>query len=165
MTKLMYCEFCHSIVQPDNKPRQPTFCSCKQHAVWWEDPRAGVLAVYYAGQMSLMVKRAAQLRTQVMYPTVPYVYVLGLHNGLLRFEGSSTKKKIEDELAATPDSYLFKTQNSLIIKIRPGESGDTGYAPLPDSDLEKEWLSNLETRKAERAAARAAQKDDDYDDD
>lgn len=67
-------------------------------------------------------------------------------------DGSSSKEKIENILTLTPPNYLFKTQNTLIIKIRPGESGDTMYAPLPNSDLEKQWLADRVEREKQKEA-------------
>ena len=83
--------------------------------------------------------------------------MLGLHNGLLQEKfpqhgppdalkefGCITKDKIERLISETPGSYLFKQVGSLIVRLRPGYSGDTSMA----SDEEMKRLSETDAMLA-----------------
>ena len=50
---------------------------------------------------------------------------MGIHNGLLN-EPTHTVSKAQTRriLDETPDNYLFKTNDSLIIRVFPGVTGD-----------------------------------------
>lgn len=113
--KLLYCLDCRNIIQPFVK-NIPRFCSCEKHAIWWENNNKVV--VYCK---SMKEKKC---------------YVLGIHNNfLLMDEGQGLyKEQIQNILKNTPDNYLFKRWNSLIVRIIPGLSGDTQFTDkLPES--------------------------------
>jgi hypothetical protein len=121
LTKLLYCQECGDIIAPYRKERKVRWCVCGRHAVWWENSWAGILRVHDSwgkdGQ-----------------PSAAMAYVLGLTNVWLGMpEGTNwagdTSMNIADE---HPSNYLFKMRRHCIIRIRPGESGDTRWAPLPE---------------------------------
>lgn len=108
--KLLYCEACGTIAVPYQHPypmiyKIPVSCSCKGSWAWWENPEQGILKVHGA--------KAS---------------VLGIANSLLhaKFDhsviGEEQMKTIIEEI---PDNYLFKKHKSLIIKYKPGFTGDT----------------------------------------
>lgn len=109
--KLMICHDCSDFVVPASLPNVK-FCRCARHAVWWEDAQAGTIRVYDK------LSGAA-------------CWLLGIHNGLITYPQKSSADLIRQIIDATPDSYLFKRQQSLIVKFRPGETSDSAYAPLP----------------------------------
>lgn len=118
--KILYCEDCGDIIAPHPTPNSARFCSCRRHAVWWTDPRAGVL-------------RACDTQgSKDGWPFIPRAYILGITNLLLHMEGGMSAEKVEEAIEAHGENYLFKKWRSLIIRIRPGESGDTRWAPLPE---------------------------------
>jgi hypothetical protein len=112
MTKLLMCQDCGDIVSPDRTAYAKRACRCGRHEVWWTDPIAGKLKVSdlhfseYEG---------------------PRCWILGIHNGFLTWPERHTSDSIKTIVDNTSPSYLFKTLNSLIIRIRPGESNDTSY--------------------------------------
>lgn len=116
--KLLFCEDCGDIVAPDRQKDVSRACSCGRHYVWWDDPARGQLRLHDA--------RGAKSGDGTPYR--PAAFVIGLHNGILADPAPlTTKELIDRELAETPDSYLFKTAGSLVIKLRPGMSGDTRW--------------------------------------
>jgi hypothetical protein len=141
MTKLMFCGECGDVVSPGLKEHDVRWCACKRHAVWWENGAAGQLRVHDAW----MVDRNAGDGGKA--------WVIGLHNGVLREGGFmahtgtpveevdgvtmrgnliTRRHWVERLLAQTPDSYLFKRANSLVVRIAPGASNDTAWSRLPD---------------------------------
>lgn len=66
----------------------------------------------------------------------PACWILGIHNGLLKWEGGFTAKIISQMLDDTPETYLFKIQRSLIVRFRPGETGDSSWALSLPTDTE-----------------------------
>lgn len=140
--KLLFCEICGDIIAPYRRPMLPRFCGCKRHAVWWTEPRAGILRVNDtrepAGRM----------------PRRPKVYVLGITNLLLSCPLQSLDASvITDIIDAHEDHYLFRRWRSPIIRIRPGESNDTGWAPIPDGEHENGWPEVTEAMVAAGAFA------------
>lgn len=131
--KLLFCELCSDIIAPEPVARIPRWCRCGKHAVWWEDPARGILRLHekggqwkpknpeYAGgpdaqpgwQRKISVHRA---------------WVLGLHNQFLGWPDHHNRESIREIIARTPESYIFKTQETVIIRIRPGQSNDTDWA-------------------------------------
>lgn len=120
--KILYAECCRELVVPDSKAMAPRFCPCGKSAVWWVDPLDGRLGVYsgYGKEM---------------------VSVIGLHNGLLAekfkqlgddgheygcIQGDVINRMVEE----TPSSYLFKQVGSLVIRVRPGFTGDIEFFPI-----------------------------------
>jgi len=55
-------------------------------------------------------------------------YVIGLHNQFLGYPNGHSRESIRGIIEATPSSYIFRTWESLIIRIRPGASNDTDWA-------------------------------------
>lgn len=120
--KLLFCQECGDIVAPHRRDRNPRFCECQRHAVWWEDGRAGVLRLYDAATPPKVIEERR-------YPSRPRAYVIGLTNALLGYEGQSLNADVVQQLIDShSDYYLFKRWRSLVIRIRPGESGDTAWA-------------------------------------
>lgn len=131
--KLLFCGHCATLVVPDARPRQPRSCPCGRHLVWWEDPISGILRVHdryrtlqiYTHEETSWEGPSASWR--------PACWIIGLHNGWLTHHAGG-RAAIDQVLADTPDTYLFKTQGSIAIRIRPGESNDTAYANLPAAE-------------------------------
>jgi hypothetical protein len=125
--KLMFCQECGDLVVPYPEPEQYRFCRCKRHAVWWHNPHAGVLRIHDAAHKAEpeFGPRGAHM------PRSPRAYVIGLSNMIFGFPGNMTAEFVQEMIDAHEDSYLFKRYRSLVIRIRPGESGDTGWAALP----------------------------------
>jgi hypothetical protein len=122
--KLLFCQECGDIIAPNHQALKPRWCACERHAVWWLDPRAGTLRLFDR----LSAKDIEERR----YPARPRAYVIGLTNALLMLDGQSLNAEVVTALIdAHDDSYLFKRWRSLVIRIRPGESGDTAWAALP----------------------------------
>ncbi len=124
--KLLLCQDCHDIVAPDRRKHVTRWCACKRHAVWWVDPTRGILRLWDS------VEGPAMVEQNLKYPRQPRAYVIGLTNLLLHHEGQSLNAQVvQDIIDAHEDYYLFKRWRSCVIRIRPGESDDTGWAALP----------------------------------
>lgn len=110
--KMLFAECCGSIVVPGNAAFDARSCRCGRSRCWWDDPTAGRFGCY----SSLGIDA---------------VSVLGLHNGLLResfqaigvIQGDAMRRIIDE----TPDNYIFKQAQSLIIRFKPGFSNDTRF--------------------------------------
>ena len=144
MTKLLFCEICGDIVAPFPTANVPRYCRGGCHAVWWVDPFRGILRLYETRGRYDPPKEGSDPNYAVwLRKRSPHAaWVLGLHNQFLHFSQGHSKKTIQTILDGTPDSYIFKTVNSVIIRIRPGESNDTDWA---------EHLPGPSTRKKEEA--------------
>lgn len=136
--KLLYCERCGDIVAPFRLPGKPRFCAGECHAVWWLDPGRGVLRLYENSSTAAWSPKApgrdfdaigkAWLRKRSPHAA----WVIGLHNGFLKTDPLG-KATIRALIEATPDTYIFRSWESLLIKVRPGESNDTDWAEnLPE---------------------------------
>lgn len=108
--KLLFCTSCGDITAPFRKDREVRYCRCGRHYIWWEDGEKGIVRVHDTRKIN------------------DSAYLLGVHNGFLMYPHSHTKEIISLLLETTPDYYIFKTQNSLIIRFRPGESSDSAWA-------------------------------------
>lgn len=122
--KLLYCEQCGDIISPNRGNFKPRWCECKRHAVWWVDGSRGILRVHDIEGPTDQGPSHYNQRA----------WVLGVHNQFLQWEGGygTSRDMIDTILDATPDTYLFKQVGSVIVRIRPGKSNDTGWSPLPD---------------------------------
>lgn len=125
--KLLYCEPCGDIIAPFAEALRVRWCRCGRHAVWWENPYSGVLRLWDK------VHGPAMLRDKRPYPREPRAYVIGLTNLLLHRVGPINAEVVQQMIDRHEDYYLFKQWRSLVIRIRPGESDDTGWAALPNS--------------------------------
>lgn len=123
--KLLYCTDCGDIFSPYRGNYKPRICGCGRFAVWWRDGNKGLLSVWdKRGQ-----KRGA--------------WVLGITNSFLQFPLiSMTADIIEDIIEQHPDTYLFKSLRSCIVRISPGDSNDTQWedaiASGPPTDKPRE---------------------------
>jgi len=108
--KLLYCEVCGTIAVPHQHPfpiiyKIPVSCLCKESWAWWDNPEQGILKVYG-----------------------PNASVLGIANGLLHANydfWAIREEEMRTIIEEIPDNYLFKQFKSLIIKYKPGFTGDT----------------------------------------
>lgn len=116
--KLLYCQPCGDILAPYAESRRIRYCRCGRHGVWWIDPEQGILRVVDQEQPPEEGRR---------YVPQPRAYVLGVMNSFL-IEETLNEGVIGILLDALPDTYVFKRWRSPIIRIRPGESSDTGWA-------------------------------------
>lgn len=121
--KFLFCEECAGWAIPGS-PIKPAWCRCLRHAVWWQDPNLGILRVHDGDYPDGVVRDRK-------------AWVIGIHNGLLTWSGGygTSREMVEEILARTPDTYLFKTCHSLVVRFRPGTTSDTAYAPLADKFL------------------------------
>jgi hypothetical protein len=118
--KLLFCQECGDIIAPFGEANRPRWCICKRHAVWWENPQTGVLRVHDA-------------RGRDGWPIAARAWVIGMTNLFLGYPESLDADAIQAIIDAHDDYYLFKRQRSVAIRIRPGESGDTRWAKLPEA--------------------------------
>lgn len=126
--KLLFCQDCGDIIAPHPQADDPRWCRCERHAVWWTDPRKGILRLH---------DRQYPPSKGWKYPGRPRAYVIGLTNALLHCQTEGlTAETVQQLIDRHDDSYLFKRWRSLVIRIRPGESGDTGWANLPGKESE-----------------------------
>ncbi|SRR6266566_382643 len=130
--KLMWSLCCATLVVPDARNRKIRWCECKKSACWWNDADAGLFVVH--------AEEGA-----------PIPDVLGLHNGLLTIPYLPSfqmvqRGQIEKLLEDTPDTYLFKRANSVLIRFKPGISGDTRFTG-------KEEVEQLQKKEAAEAEA------------
>lgn len=117
--KLLYCELCGDIIAPWREPRNIRYCRCETHAVWWENPAKGIL-------------RICDTRVHSGCPSKPQAWVLGITNLFIQYPDSPMSASVTEAIIdAHEDYYLFKQRRSPIIRIRPGESGDTRWEKLP----------------------------------
>jgi hypothetical protein len=149
MTKLLFCGECGDLVSPGFKNNDPRWCYCHRHAVWWRDANKGLISVHD----SWMPQRNGGDGGQA--------WIVGLHNEVLRGRGLiangpralhenpadpmaitgwtkgnlvTDKEFVENVLAVTPDTYLFKRANSLVIRFAPGSTSDSQWdatVPVP----------------------------------
>lgn len=126
--KLLLCEVCGDIIAPCREPLKPRWCACERHAVWWVDPSAGILRVCDS--------QGRQHGSLKGWPGLAKAWVIGLHNSFLAFPFKHDAESIAQIIDGTPDSYIFAKWRSVVIRIRPGESGDTRWAALPGEEEE-----------------------------
>ena len=129
--KLLYCQACGDIVAPfPRNDRPPRRCFCGAHAVWWDNPQTGQLRVCCLTGHPLLVEelKGAPLGR-------PSCYIIGLTNLLLHFpeERTPNTEEVQEIIDAHPASYVFKQTRSMVIRFRVGQTGDTAYAPLPET--------------------------------
>lgn len=123
--KLLFCQDCAGLVVPLDEKNQPTRCGCRRHAVWWSDPVTGELRVFDA------LTKFSEIRSGRYHPR-PRAYVIGLTNALLSCEQEALDAQaIQELIDLHPDNYMFKRVRSLVVRFRPGESGDTAWGELP----------------------------------
>lgn len=145
--KLLFCQDCGDIIAPHPHANEPRWCACQRHAVWWVNPSTGVLRLWDSREGPRMLEQGRP------YPSRPRAYVIGLTNALLQYEGQSLNAEVVGQLIDSHDDYyLFKRWRSLVIRIRPGESSDTGWAALP-GQIPSVKARDLEAEKQERKNA------------
>lgn len=126
--KLMFCQDCGDIVVPAPAAGEVRRCRCMRHACWWQNPVSGEFRVHDASFRPIEPRKGSRYEFN---PPVPRAYVIGLTNSIFRFDGQMTAEKVQEIIDDHDDYYLFKKWRSLVIRIRPGESGDTAWAALP----------------------------------
>jgi hypothetical protein len=138
--KLLMCEECGDIISPHRGVNNVRWCECKRHAIWWADPKRGTLCVWDSWDGPDMIARGRK------YPVKPRAYVIGLTNSFLQWDGQIDADAIVEIIGHHDDTYLFKRQNSVAIRVRPGETNDTSWAKLPYgepwSDVDRENTNN-----------------------
>lgn len=123
--KLLYCQDCADITTPGESSLAPHRCRCKRHAVWWEDPLRGVVRVCDTqGHVALVRELDGAPAGE------PRAWLLGIANSLLTFwsVATPTADQVQALIDDIPDSYLFRSTRSLILRFRPGQTGDSGWA-------------------------------------
>lgn len=112
--KLLHAMCCETIVVPNSEPFKENWCKCLKSCCWWENPWAGTFGCF-------------------SYNGISKVAILGLHNGLLvahfpvfdKEYGCIQGSDIKAIITNTPDNFIFKQVNSLVVRFRPGFSNDT----------------------------------------
>jgi len=91
------------------------------HRAWWTNGATGQLRVQFMGAAADPDTGAPLGR--------PRAWVLGISNSLLHHpgEGTPSREEVAAMLDATPDTYIFKSTRSNVIRIRPGQSSDTAW--------------------------------------
>jgi len=127
--KLLYCPSCEDIISPygEKKNYMPRACQCNTFEVWWINPLTGELGI----RDNSWNKEEHQHWQKKAIETGGKCWVFGLHNGFISMSGSDAinKNKLQELLDDTPDNYLFKSSNSLIVKIFPGFTSDVKMFP------------------------------------
>ncbi len=124
--KLLYCQDCGDIVAPFREARKIRNCVCGRHAVWWEDPLGGVLRAHdRQGREGWPGKEAR-------------AWVLGVTNTFLEFPWTMKAEDVDQVIDAHGPTYLFRQRRNCIIRIRPGETGDTRWDSLPTAPTDQE---------------------------
>lgn len=124
--KLMYCQDCGGITVPRPMNLVAASCECSRHYVWWVDGARGILKLHDR------INPKCGTPEGRMYPDKPRAYVIGITNALLRCDAQSLDEQTYQQIIDQhEDFYLFKRVRSCIIRIRPGETGDTSWGPLP----------------------------------
>ena len=142
--KLLFCQECGDIIAPHPIDGQPRWCRCKRHAVWWIDGARGTLRLWDALEGPYCSVDAEGKEKPLWYPNRPRAYVIGLTNALLNCEWQGLGAEIVQKLIDShSDYYLFKRWRSLVIRIRPGESGDTAWSRLPPNITPEAGWSEL----------------------
>lgn len=121
--KMLNCEICGDIIAPLRANNVARWCVCGRHAVWWVDGQRGILRVH-DHQSPFADGRPAD-------PAYARAYVLGVNNDFLMYPYPHDAESVRMINERCPDSYLFKKWGTPFIRIRPGESNDTDWAPLP----------------------------------
>lgn len=125
--KAIYCQLCGDIVAPFGL-RAPRTCACGAHSVWWENQERGLIRVCDNRDHPEAVKAYGGAPMGQ-----PKVWILGITNALLSFpsDGTPTTDQVQSLIDQHPASYLFKSTRSLIVRIRPGQSGDSAWSAPP----------------------------------
>jgi hypothetical protein len=119
--KLMLCQECYDLVVPRNENGVPAWCRCGRHAVWWFDADKGIIRVHDVEGPT--VAGPAKINRSA--------FLIGISNSFLTWSGNVDAEAVRTMLAAIPENYLFKRVGSLVVRFYPGDTGDSGYAPLP----------------------------------
>lgn len=112
--KLMFCEDCQTLVVPAYADMVLRACRCGRHSCWWVDGNSGIFAVLDHEAM--------------MPPARPRAFVIGISNMLFNWPELETEKNFQDSIGAHGPNYLFSQRRSLIVRFRPGETGDSSWA-------------------------------------
>lgn len=140
--KLMFCAQCGDLVVPSRKKNEVRWCECGRHGVWWVNPVSGTLRMH------------DRLVPDRNGGDGALAWVIAIHNNVLTFPGShvvhtgrvgdepephtgnivTRKEWVETMLHLTPDHYVFKKANSLVVRLAPGYTSDTGWAKLPEGN-------------------------------
>jgi hypothetical protein len=121
--KLMYCAKCATLVVPNKVNLAVTRCSCRRFAVWWRDGGRGLISVHDSyGRSGLDGNKEV-------------CFLLGINNNLLGISGTELSAADYQALIdATPETYMFKTRRSLIVRFVPGHSSDSMWADEPPDE-------------------------------
>ena len=120
--KLMFCQDCGDLVVPAPRDGVKRLCQCGRHGVWWKDGAAGVL-------------RVEDTRYEPTASWQPRAWVIGLDNDVLTTQTTLNSGRAYSALLdQCPEWYLFKRYKTLVVRIRPGESGDTRWAHMAELD-------------------------------
>jgi hypothetical protein len=120
--KLLYCEICGDIIAPLRANNKARWCICGRFAVWWTDAQRGILRLHDS-------KKDEQEADGEEWR--PYAYVLGINNAFLMYAGRIDADVVKHLDEICPDTYVFKRIHSPLIRVRPGETSDTAWSPLP----------------------------------
>jgi hypothetical protein len=128
--KVLFCQECGDIIAPYRQNKRPRFCDCGRHAVWWRDGNAGLISAHD----TLFVPPANT--DPYATPRVPKAWILGMTNSFLNFPNfDMSAEDIQAIIDSHPDTYMFKTRRTCIVRFRPGHSSDSRWeSKLPEPD-------------------------------
>lgn len=115
--KLMMAHCCSVIVVPPPQASKAAYCRCSQCAVWWIDPRLGTLGIHAPSD-----RHASIIGINNSFLTEPFRPMGEDEYGLI------TKQQIQNIIRECPDTYMFKTVESNIIRFRPNYQGIAGIS-------------------------------------
>jgi hypothetical protein len=120
--KILFAECCGDLVVPESAGKI-RWCRCNKACCWWEDANAGKFACHsFFG-----IKGCSILGINNALLTEPFVQ----RDSGYEF-GAIQKDVIKRLIEETPDSYLFKRVESMIVRFRPEFTNDTRfYYQLP----------------------------------
>lgn len=128
--KALFCQQCGDIVAPFPEPTRSRECLCGRHRIWWVDPARGIVRVCdtLGGDESVRERDGRPL------DGYPRAWILGFTNALLHHPSRCvlSSDEVEQAIDGHDSHYLFKRHRSLIIRIRPGQTGDSGWAIPPE---------------------------------
>lgn len=116
--KIMFAECCRMLVVPYTKESKIRSCDCGKSHVWWENSLSGKLVLYSEDHNNITV--------------------IGLHNGLLTHDMGRHYAVLKDDMKSiidkTSEGFLFKTYESLVIRVKPAMMSDMRWASIEEFD-------------------------------
>lgn len=137
--KVLYCTDCGDILAPYREDGIPRKCRCGRHAIWWRDGGRGLASAWDRDGV------------------FDAAWILGITNAFLGHRAvEMSAEDVQAIIDAHPDTYMFKTRRTCIVRIRPGRSSDTLWQELPEEAALEPIEFTFEQLRDERAMVMAA---------